>query len=102
MQEKAAFVADFLKGLANPHRLMILCELAEGEKNVGELISATNIAQTSMSQHLSKLKDENIVTFRRDHRTLYYSISHVAVHEMMAVLYKHFCQDTEQDTEGDS
>lgn len=98
MQNKAEFVADFLKGLANPHRLMILCELAEGEKNVGELISATNIAQTSMSQHLSKLKDENIVTFRRDHRALYYSISHTAVHEVMAVLYKHFCQDTEGDS----
>lgn len=97
MQKKAAHVAGFLKGLANPNRLLVLCLLAEGEKNVGELIAATGIAQTTMSQYLSKLKAEGIVDFRRDHRTLYYRISHDAAHDVMAVLYKHFCQDEEED-----
>lgn len=97
MQEKAIHVAGFLKGLANHHRLLILCELAEGEKNVSQLIEDTGIAQTSMSQHLSKLKDENIVDFRRDHRTLYYSISCNAVHDVMDVLYKHFCKDLKEE-----
>lgn len=92
MQEKADHVSSFLKGLANPHRLMILCLLAEGEKNVTDLINATGIAQTSMSQHLNKLKDEGIVSYRREHRTLYYSISHNAVHDVMNTLYNHFCK----------
>lgn len=92
MLEKAAHVSGFLKGLASPHRLMILCYLLDGEKCVTDLIEATGLPQTSMSQHLSKLKQEGIVTYRRDHRTLYYSISHDAAHDIMDVLYTHFCK----------
>lgn len=88
---RADQAAAFLKGLANPHRLLILCALAEGEKNVATLIRVTGIAPTSMSQHLSKLKDEGVVDFRRDHRTLTYFIIHPAAGEIMAVLYAHFC-----------
>lgn len=94
MAEKADVVADFVKGLANPHRLLILCVLSTGERSVGELIAATEIAQTSMSQHLAKLKGEGIVDVRREHRTLFYRIAHPAVMEIMAVLYAHFCAET--------
>ena len=93
MQDKAGAVADLLKGLASPHRLLILCQLVEGEKSVTELIEATGIPQTSMSQHLSKLKKEEIVTFRRDHRTLYYSIISEPVLQIMNVLYDTFCKE---------
>jgi DNA-binding transcriptional ArsR family regulator len=93
MAAKAEGVAGFLKGLASPQRLMILCRLADGEKHVGALIEATGIAQTSMSQHLARLKDEGIVAVRREHRTLYYRIEHPAVLELMQTLYRHFCQD---------
>jgi ArsR family transcriptional regulator len=58
---------------------------------VTQLIEATSLPQTSMSQHLSKLKEENIVTFRRDHRTLYYSIKNEAILKIMDVLYHEFC-----------
>lgn len=92
MQENANIVANFLKGLASPHRLLILCELATGEKSVSELICATGMAQTSMSQHLSKLKEEDIVVFRRDHRTLFYSIDNDAVLKIMDILYHEFCK----------
>ena len=93
MKEKAERAASFLKGLANKDRLMILCELSQGEKNVTALIEATGIAQTSMSQHLNKLKDEDIVTFRRNHRTLYYSISNPHVFDIMGTLYEAFCKE---------
>lgn len=93
MQKKAVLVSDFLKGLANPQRLRILCHLAEGEKSVSQLIEATGMAQTSMSQHLSKLKEENIVSFRREHRTLYYAISHEAAKRVMDLLYNYFCKE---------
>lgn len=91
IKNNAKYVAAFLKGLASEHRLLILCNLVDGEKSVGELIEETGIPQTSMSQHLSKLKSEGIVAFRRDHRTLYYCIAHDAVHELMGTLHTHFC-----------
>lgn len=93
MADKAETVAGFLKGLANPQRLLVLCALAQGERSVGELIAQTRIAPTSMSQHLAKLKAEGIVDFRREHRTLHYFIAHPAVMEVMAVLYAHFCEE---------
>ncbi len=88
--EKAA---SFLKSLANKNRLMILCELSTGEKSVTQIIEKTGIAQTSVSQHLAKLKQEGIVSFRRDHRILYYSISNDAVLDIMSILYDLFCKD---------
>ena len=56
MEKKAGKASAFLSGLANEHRLLVLCHLLEGEQNVTSLIEATNIPQTSMSQHLAKLK----------------------------------------------
>lgn len=91
--EKADDAAEFLSGLANAHRLLILCELADGERSVTSIIQATAIAQTSVSQHLAKLKKEGIVDFRREHRTLYYFIADPAVMEIMAIIYRKFCDD---------
>jgi len=95
MEERAGRASAFLKGIASPHRLMILCQLVEGEKSVTELIEATDIAQTSMSQHLSKLRQEGLVTYRREHRTLYYRIDNPAVLNIMSVLYEEFCKEGE-------
>lgn len=91
MNDRAEGVAAFMKAMASPHRLLILCQLAEGERNVSSLIEATGLAPTSMSQHLKKLKDEGLIDFRREHRELFYFISHEAASEVMSVLYKHFC-----------
>lgn len=93
MPAKAGKVAGFLKGLANRDRMLILCSLATGEKTVSQMIEETGIAPTSMSQHLAKLKAEGILEARRDHRTLFYSITHPAIGELMAVLYNHFCKE---------
>lgn len=93
MENKAKDVVGLLKGLANVHRIKILCLLADGEKSVSELIKATGIAQTSMSQHLLKLRDEGIVDYRREHRTLYYSVTNNAALEIMQVLHKNFCNN---------
>ncbi len=92
MPDKTEQAANFLKGIASHHRLAILCQLANGEKCVTDIMKATGIAQTSMSQHLSKLKQENIIALRRDHRTHYYSIKNSAVLDIMAILYKEFCE----------
>lgn len=88
LQERSNDIASFLKGVANKHRLLILHELLEGEKNVSQLIDSIGIPQTSMSQHLSKLKEERIVDYRREHRTLYYSIISEPTREIMQILYR--------------
>ena len=93
IEKSSEKAAAFLSGLANPHRLRILCQLADGEKSVTELIDETGIAQTSMSQHLNKLKDEEIVHYRREHRTLIYFICDPLAIEVMAALYKRFCKN---------
>ncbi|MGE4313898.1 MAG: ArsR/SmtB family transcription factor [Pseudobdellovibrionaceae bacterium] len=92
MQEKALEVSEFMKCFSSPHRLMILCQLVEGEKSVSELIDATGMAQTSMSQHLGKLKLQGLVDFRREHRTLYYMISDPNAFKIMESLYEIFCK----------
>lgn len=97
MAERAESVAGFLKGLANPHRLLVLCCLGNGEKSVGALVAATGVGQTSMSQHLAKLKEEGIVAVRRDHRTLYYRLDNPAVMEVMSVLHRRFCLGDAED-----
>ncbi|WP_435640452.1 ArsR/SmtB family transcription factor [Micavibrio aeruginosavorus] len=91
MLAQADKAAAFLKGLSNGHRLMILCHLLDGEKNVSDLIDLTGIPQTSMSQHLSKLKREGIVTYRREHRVLFYTIAQHDVVQIMGILYEKFC-----------
>lgn len=98
MQANAQSAAKWLSGLSNPHRLLILCHLIDSEKSVSNLISRTGIAQTSMSQHLGKLKEEGIITFRRDHRTLYYFIQDPVTIDIMKLLYDHFCAEEKEQT----
>ncbi len=95
--KKSEQAANFLKALANKHRLMILCQLADGEKSVTDIMEATGISQTSMSQHLSKLKREGLVVFKRDHRTLFYSINNGAISGIMEILYKEFCDKSNKE-----
>jgi DNA-binding transcriptional ArsR family regulator len=99
VKDKTDAAACFLKGLASPHRMAILFHLSGGERNVGELIEATNISATSMSQHLAKLKEEGLVSFRREHRTLFYSICDQSVFDIMAVLYGKFFRRIEDARE---
>lgn len=92
MEENASRAAAFLGGLASVHRLRILCQLSGGEKSVMQLAEETGIAQTSMSQHLARLRAEGIVTYRREHRTLYYAITHPLAHKIIELLYDHYCK----------
>ncbi len=91
--EKIYAASSFLKGMASPHRLSILCALAaEKECNVTTLIEITGLSQTSMSQHLSKLRNEGIIDYTRVHRELLYRITNPLTHDIMKVLYKAFCE----------
>lgn len=66
--------AHLLKLLANPQRLRILCLLADGEHSVGELNECIDLSQSALSQHLSKLRDNGVVSTRRESQTIYYRL----------------------------
>lgn len=88
-------VADILRALGNERRLMILCKLVEaGEMTVGALVEAVGLSQSALSQHLARMRDENIVTFRRDSQTLWYRISDPRIEQLMAELHRLFCRTT--------
>ena len=75
IRDSANQACSILKLLANEDRLMLLCQLTQGEKNVGELESATNIQQPTLSQQLTILRKDGIVTIRKDGKFNYYSIA---------------------------
>jgi ArsR family transcriptional regulator, virulence genes transcriptional regulator len=83
----------FLKALANRHRLMVLCELHEGERSVGALVEAIGLSQSALSQHLAKLREDGLVATRRDAQTIYYSLANDNASRVIAVLYDLFCAE---------
>jgi len=91
MEVSADMASDLLKALANKHRLMLVCQLIDGERAVGELARALELRDSTVSQHLALLRKDGIVRARRDGQTIYYSIGSPAAHAVLEVLYSHFC-----------
>ena len=90
---KAEKAEAFLKALANKHRLMILCELHQGERSVGTLMNAVGLSQSALSQHLAKLREDGLVVTRRDAQTIYYTLASDGASRIIAVLYELFCAE---------
>lgn len=88
--ENAAEVASLLKLVANEQRLLILCRLLEGEASVGTLVGLCQLSQSSVSQHLAKMRDGGLLTTRREATTIYYSITSGHVEALMTFLCDHF------------
>ncbi|MBB4041569.1 ArsR family transcriptional regulator [Microvirga flocculans] len=98
---QATEVADILRALANERRLMILCKLVEwGEANVTSLSEAVGLSQSALSQHLAKMRDEGIVTFRRESQTLWYRIADPRIEQLFATLYGLFCRQPKADEQS--
>ncbi len=89
---KAAEAARLLTALANESRLMILCELVEGERSVGTLVEAVGLTQSALSQHLAKLRAAAIVTTRRNAQTIYYRLASEAAGSVMTTLAEIYCR----------
>ena len=87
----AVLATDLLKAMANPSRLMILCQLAEGEKSVGEMEGVVGLSQSALSQHLAVLRRKGIVATRREAQSIFYTLASREVEEIMASLYRIFC-----------
>ena len=82
---------ELLKSLANRHRLMIVCQLIEAERSVGQLTNFLGIRDTTVSQHLALLRKDGIVATRRDGQTVFYSIASAPARQVVETLYKHYC-----------
>lgn len=92
LEENAGAAAEFLKLMANEHRLLILCHLAtKGEMTVGNLADAVGLSQSALSQHLARLRDDELVAFRREAQTLHYRVADRRAVRLLKTLKQIFC-----------
>lgn len=93
-EAKAGQVADTLKAIGNARRLMLLCKLVEhGEVTVGDLSRDVGLSQSACSQHLARMRDEGLVTYRRESQALWYAVKDTRVETLLATLYQLYCKD---------
>lgn len=87
LMEGAQKASDLLKAISNKHRLLVLCLLIEKEEmTVGEIQQRISLSQSALSQHLAKMREEGLVTYRRESQTLYYRIENSDIAKIIALL----------------
>lgn len=91
MQQAAEEASALMKILGHSGRLMILCYLADGERSVGELSELLNMPQSSLSQHLARMRAMNIVATRRASQTVFYRLQGENVRRVIGTLYDLYC-----------
>jgi DNA-binding transcriptional ArsR family regulator len=91
LQSRALRASGLLKAMSNPVRLLVLCQLAEGEKSVGELEKVADVSQSALSQHLALLRHRGLVRGRRAGQTIYYSLDGPEAPVLLAALYEVYC-----------
>ena len=94
MQASADQACRLMKVLTNPDRLLILCQLTQQEKCVSELQDLLGIVQPTLSQQLTVLRKEKLVSTRREGKNIYYRFSSPQALAVMEVLYTQFCKKT--------
>lgn len=94
MVAAADAASGLLKALANRHRLIIVCQLTEKERSVGELAELLKIRDSTVSQHLALLRRDGLVAARRDGQTIWYSIGSPQARELVHTLYRVYCAPT--------
>lgn len=93
MQRSAAEAADLLKTLANPARLMVLCALVDREHTAGELEELVGLSQSAVSQHLARLRNDNLVSTRRDGQRIYYALCDDRARQVVQTVHDFYCGD---------
>ena len=96
MRLAASQASGLLKALANPDRLLLLCQLSQGEQCVSELENLLGIVQPTLSQQLGVLREESLVSTRREGKQIFYSITSKEALAVMQVLYAQFCKSTQE------
>jgi len=92
LQSRALRATGLLKAMSNPVRLLVLCQLAESEKSVGELERVVDVSQSALSQHLALLRSRGLVTSRRSGQAILYSLAGREAPALLAALYEVFCR----------
>jgi len=82
-----------MKQLANPKRLMILCQLLTEEKSVGELADAVGLSQSALSQHLAKMREAGLVNAVKRGQMVYYRLCSMQANALLSTLYLIYCRD---------
>ena len=95
MQQASMQASQLLKSLSHPDRLLLLCQLTQGEYCVSELESLVGVGQPSLSQQLGILRKDELVTTRREGKQIYYSIASDDALAVLELLYQRFCATTE-------
>lgn len=96
LRSSADEASRLMKVLSNPDRLLLLCQLTLGEQRVGELEALLGIVQPTLSQQLGVLRDEGLVSTRREGKNIYYQIDSPQALAVMKVLYEQFCDNPER------
>ena len=91
MRLAAMQASRLLKALANPDRLLLLCQLSQGEQCVSELEALVGVVQPTLSQQLGVLREEGLVNTRREGKQIFYTIASQQALAVMQVLYQQFC-----------
>ena len=91
MARAAQRASELMKTLGHKDRLMVLCHLTSGEKSVGELARLLDIPQSPLSQHLARMRKENLVTTRREAQTIYYSIASGEAARIVGLMHELYC-----------
>ena len=91
LQARALRATSLLKAMSNPVRLLVLCQLAESEKSVGDLETVVEVSQSALSQHLALLRQRGLVKFRRAGQTIFYSLNGTEAPALLAALYHVYC-----------
>lgn len=100
MQAAAARACSLLKTLGNADRLLLLCQLTQGEFCVSELESTLGIQQPTLSQQLGVLREEKLVNTRREGKQIYYSLASREATAVMQVLYQLYCVKRPGENDG--
>jgi len=91
MQSSADDACRLMKVLSNRDRMMLLCQISQGEICVGELEEVLDIHQPTLSQQLTVLRNEDLVETRREGKQIYYSLANSPALDVMNVLYQNYC-----------
>ena len=92
MEKSATRACGVLAAMSNPSRLLILCQLAEGEKSVGELEPLIGLSQSALSQHLAVLRGKHLVRTRRNGQSILYSLASKEATALMHTVHEVFCK----------
>lgn len=96
MTRTAQMVSELMKTLAHPKRLLILCQLVEGERSVGELARLLDMREAAVSQQLTLLRKDKLVATRREGQTIWYSMPREDVKALLGYLYQTYCVTPER------